>query len=273
MEFMSTDFLKMAFTLVENDELNASLPDGIKPFGYREINNVPWIEFPGFSSDENFFAYKTIQETMMRSRNENGFKEVAVTYDKKCDPEKDGCAIVYGDTDGVNFCRDPKTREIINKSDNMTVIIMRNHPDDTGFSLNDIIAFCLIKNIKLMAAVKPSGKTDALFRTKSTDFTKEIAKAVEPFATLDINDPQTKNMHQKAKTALKEAMKQQSVIIIRNADKQNESEISEQIAAEYEKIMRDTREIPAPERKANGKTTDSVIIRADNPAGPDGPQP
>ncbi len=59
-------------------------PDKEKPVGFfplEILQNIPLIEYPGFSKEQNIFAMEMAKQVLLVSRNENNYQEVAITYD------------------------------------------------------------------------------------------------------------------------------------------------------------------------------------------------
>ena len=134
-------------------------------FSIAAIQKVPYINFPYFTKEENDEFHTQVKNVLRISRNENHYKEVAITYNK----EEKGAEKIYrkvlGDENSVLFIGDKETKKIIQKSnkEKMIVVSIHNHPNDTGFSIQDMFVFSQNIGITLMAIVNTQGEISFLY--------------------------------------------------------------------------------------------------------------
>ena len=129
------------------------------------IEKVPFIEYKGFTEKQNRIIHELSKEVLRLSQKNNDCNEVAITcaLDYK---EKDNFvySVAYGDEHSVNVLADTESYHLIKGIENVTVIMMHNHPSTQTFSLKDLIFFLEYDKIKMMIVVSNQGVLHYLMR-------------------------------------------------------------------------------------------------------------
>ncbi|MDQ7198846.1 hypothetical protein RCF42_12815, partial [Staphylococcus aureus] len=88
---------------------------------------------------------------------------------------KDGKVIkVYGDQDNVSFVPGEKATELLLDSKPNSIVMLHNHPGQSGFSLNDLAVFTINNYIKTMTIVTNKGRIK--FISKTERFKEKVMK-------------------------------------------------------------------------------------------------
>lgn len=88
---------------------------------------------------------------------------------------KDGKVIkVYGDQDNVSFVPGEKATELLLDSKPNSIVMLHNHPGQSGFSLNDLAVFTINNSIKTMTIVTNKGRIK--FISKTERFKEKVMK-------------------------------------------------------------------------------------------------
>lgn len=124
------------------------------------------------SDTENHHIVLAAKEVLVRSKRENNYKEVAITYDMTGFDanNSDSYAIVFGDEQSAKFLSDEKTMQIYDRADGLFIINLHNHPNNTDFSLEDLAIFFNQEKIKLMVLVNPFGEIAFLQRHERQNY-------------------------------------------------------------------------------------------------------
>lgn len=173
-----------------DEYMNAVLLDGISRlageaedypgyFGFEVIQNVPYINYPGLTDEQNSFAQAMAKQVLIVSKRENQFKEVAITYNLN-NPDD---YIVTKGSDNMVFYKDDKDVEnLLNKSEPMMIVSLHNHPNNSEISFADLSIFCLSDQIKLMSIVNTRGEVSFLERTKNINLMPVMLSSLSKFA-------------------------------------------------------------------------------------------
>lgn len=154
-------------------------------FTRASVTHVPYIPYIDFSEAE----CKLIQEQaaeVLRSSLQNGYKEVAITFNLKT-PQR--LTKICGDYSSIPLLKDEKTNNLITDESNGVVIVtMHNHPNGSIFSLSDILIFTENPNIKLMNVINGKGEIAFLMRSpKAVDLHNYVISKIEDHIP-DFND-------------------------------------------------------------------------------------
>lgn len=136
-------------------------------FSLKAIYNVPYINFLNFTPEENIEIQEQVQNVLRISRNENNYREVAITYNKNNKSKENKYFKVLGDYTSVFIMQDKNTANLLhtcNKNNELVVISIHNHPNESGFSLNDLLIFTENPSINLMLIVNTKGEVSFLQR-------------------------------------------------------------------------------------------------------------
>lgn len=150
-------------------------------FGINVISNVPYISFPGFSEKECKEVQEQARNVLKISRNENNYKEVAITYKRDNSTEKKDYYKILGDYTSVPIMADERTSKLINFSNNnheLVVISIHNHPNNSRFSINDLLVFTENPSIKLMEIVNKNGEVSFLFRPYELNLHNIVTRSI-----------------------------------------------------------------------------------------------
>ena len=137
-------------------------------FSITAITKVPYIAYPTLNEAECKEIQEQTKEVLRISRNKNQYKEVAITYNiHNHNPDK--YKIVLGNIANVEICNDTNTLQLLQTSsvqEELAVISIHNHPNDSMFSINDLLIFAEHPSIKIMEIVNRDGEVAFLLRPK-----------------------------------------------------------------------------------------------------------
>lgn len=217
MKFYSLDS-DLVFNEMLADELEQPLNDSNnKKFPLIVINNLPFIDFPAFTKEQNQTIYKISREVLMLSKLKNEYNEVSITYrvDKPVE-DKDSYITVFGTEESVLFLEDPKIPPLLARTNDLLIINTHNHPNDTGFSLKDLLMFTQYENIRLVEIVNTKGQVSFLYKPEKILLNGIIRDAVY----LHIPDIITRSKFEKA-NAINENREMKSIFDLMTQDEKN----------------------------------------------------
>ncbi|EYK64054.1 TPA: hypothetical protein ACK0TX_002076 [Staphylococcus aureus] len=81
---------------------------------------------------------------------------------------------VYGDQNSVSFVPGEKATELLFDSKPNSIVMLHNHPGQSGFSLNDLAVFTINNSIKTMTIVTNKGRIK--FISKTEHFKEKVMK-------------------------------------------------------------------------------------------------
>ncbi len=139
--------------------------DNPRFFDMSVISNIPYITYPDLTREQCDFLYSMAREVMMRSKKDNCYNEVAITY--KCDADQedeDAYAIVYGDERSVKFMADEKTAQVVNSTAKLCIVNLHNHPNNSEISARDLFIFACNSNLRVMEIINHEGLASFLYR-------------------------------------------------------------------------------------------------------------
>lgn len=211
------------------------------------IYKIPYVEYPMFNNIENQSILSAAKEALLIARNENGGKEVAITYDLSSDPQFPDYCVVFGDAKSVKIMDDPKTVALIEKAQNLTIINIHNHPRGTGISFQDLAIFLAKDNIRLMCIVSNEGDIASLLRCEKIPaieiLQSTLLKIVPDLAArnkpgLSIDDLIKNDEKRQLLRELLPQLKKYGIIYTGYITKEKAKEASIDIKREYEEITR-----------------------------------
>lgn len=150
-------------------------------FTLQAVDAVPFIQFPGFSEKECREVQIQTQNVMRTSLILNKYGEVAITYSRGDNFKEKKYCTVLGDYSSVPIMEDKATASLINfanKANDVVIISIHNHPNNSLFSLNDLLIFSENSSIKLMEIVNGKGEVSYLFRPHAIDLHNSVAKMI-----------------------------------------------------------------------------------------------
>lgn len=135
-----------------------SIDAPITPITEEAINRVQYIDIPGYTKEQCQYIVEQHKELLRYARDNNNNGEVAFVFRKGFRDKE----IVKGNEKNVNF-----THRTMQKGYGM--IIMHNHPSNSGFSFDDLQQMFGTPHIKTMTIVKNNGEVEALTKNDSID--------------------------------------------------------------------------------------------------------
>ena len=133
----------------------------------KAIRQIPFIKFSGISHEACERIQRLEKMLLVISRERNNSNEVAITshMDEKGYPDcGEALGIAYGNENSVNILNDKNSRLLFEKSSNLAVICMHNHPNNSSFSLNDLVFFLNHDQIRLFIVVGNNGEIRSISR-------------------------------------------------------------------------------------------------------------
>ena len=165
----------------ENNELKQAKVLGKKiNITDQAIDKVRYVDIPTHTKEENHFIQEQHKKLLRDAKENNDSNEVAYLL-------KDGKVTkLYGNQDTVSFYPGEKGTELLFKSKPNSIIMLHNHPGQSGFSLNDISLFIRLNSIKSITIVTNYGKTKYL--TKGENYSKEAALSLYKELLIDVGN-------------------------------------------------------------------------------------
>lgn len=152
------EFFQKRFVGLRIREEDTDTP--ITPITEEAINRVQYIDIPGYTKEQCQYIVEQHKELLRYARDNNNNGEVAFVFRQGL-----GNKTIAIGTDGevdISLAIDGKGTNIV---------LMHNHPRNSGFSSKDIIAF-MENDISIMSIVKNNGKIEIVSKTKDFDFAK-----------------------------------------------------------------------------------------------------
>lgn len=144
---------------------------GITEITDKAIDRVPRLSIPGYSDKQLDYIQTQHKELLTYARDRNYSKEVAFVFSADFSER----LIEIGTADAVEF----SGNRLLNSG--VSVVVVHNHPGNSGFSLDDLHEFLLIDSIKTLTVVKNNGSAEALTQLANYDKIKliqELQRAV-----------------------------------------------------------------------------------------------
>ena len=159
-DYLLNSMVKDAFDARETDSNGIS-----KYFSLRSIMNIPLVHYPTLSDQQNLNIWTFSKEVLLQSKENNDYNEVAITFDvQDIDINSNDAIIVFGDATHVNFASDARVAALLAASTPSSIVSLHNHPNDTSFSVRDLLIFCHYPELKLLTVITPSGNMNILYR-------------------------------------------------------------------------------------------------------------
>ncbi len=152
-EFFQKRFIGLR---IREESINAP----ITPITEETISSVQYIDIPGYTKEQCQYIVEQHKELLRYARDNNNSGEVAFVFRQGLNDK----TIAIGTDGDVNI-----TRAIDGKGTN--IVLMHNHPRNSGFSPNDIITF-LSNDILTFTIVKNNGGVEIITKTQEFDFQK-----------------------------------------------------------------------------------------------------
>ena len=216
----------------------------------NSIREIPYIEFPNFTSDENDAVYRMAREVLLYSRENNNCNEVAITYDmtSKTEAGNVGYILVPGDEFSVKFADDQRVRALMASTKDLAIVNLHNHPRGAGFSFQDLSIFAFSDNIRLMAILDNTGKMSTLFRCAAVDMKpmmrEAISEVIPDFSerirnnpNISVNDIVTADEKRDILQYALPQIEKYGVIFTDWADRSRAKEISQFLSERYKRII------------------------------------
>lgn len=146
-------------------------------FPINAISNIPYIKYPFLSDEQNEEIYEQAKQVLILSRTRNQYKETSITYN--IDETKDSTKYVkvFGGYNTIHLMDDKEVNALItaqNENNNLVIVSLHNHSNNSGFSAMDILIFANNPNIKIMEILNTKGEVSILARPSELDLRHEM---------------------------------------------------------------------------------------------------
>lgn len=128
-------------------------------FPFEIISKIPYVEIPGLNNKECIRLQSEAKNVLKLARNVYNFAEVAIVYNIK--DSKTPSIVQSGTNSKIDILKNEAINKVIsenNRNNNVVVICLHNHPNDTLFSLNDLYLFTKHTSILLMEVINTKGE-------------------------------------------------------------------------------------------------------------------
>lgn len=153
------------------------------------INKVPFIQYQGFTKEQNDVMRELAQEVLTVSKDENDSNEVAITCDLGADNPLEVYGVSFGTEHEVDVRADTLSNHILVSQKSVAVVVLHNHPSTQTFSIQDIRFFIEFSVLEVMVVVSNQGTVHYLKREKSYDLKKAITLFNECVVNLKKDSP------------------------------------------------------------------------------------
>lgn len=148
------------------------------------IKKVPYIEYKGFTEEQNKRMRNLIQEVLVLSKEKKQSNEVALTCDIGSDTDLES-GISFGTEHEVDILADTWSNHLIMSNKSIAVVVLHNHPSTQTFSLQDIHFFIQFPMIKMIVVVSNQGTVHYLERNDPYDYESVSGLFMESIEGLD----------------------------------------------------------------------------------------
>lgn len=131
------------------------------------INKVPFIQYKGFTDNQNHIMRELAQEVLTVSKDENDSNEVAITCDLGLANPLEVYGVSFGTEHEVDVRADTLSNHILVSQKSAAVVILHNHPSTQTFSIQDIRFFIEFSTLEIMVVVSNQGTVHYLRREES----------------------------------------------------------------------------------------------------------
>ncbi len=133
------------------------------------IAKVAYIEYKGFTMEQNRVIQQLVKEVLLFSSRENDSNEVAITCDLEGENPLMEYGIAFGGETDVDVCSDTRSYHILHSGKKATVILIHNHPSTKTFSLVDLQFLLIYTRIKMLIVVSNQGKIHYIQKMEEFD--------------------------------------------------------------------------------------------------------
>ncbi len=141
------------------------------------IDKVPFIQYDGFTDEENKIMQELAKDVLLLSKEKNDSNEVAITCDLGAENPLGCFGVSMGTEHEVDILADTLSNHIIVSRKSVAVVVLHNHPSTQTFSLQDIHFLILHPMIQVIVVVSNQGTVHYLKR----DTEYEYIRAFELF--------------------------------------------------------------------------------------------
>lgn len=148
-------------------------------FDLSNVSNIPYIEFDNLTKEQCKEIQKQAKQIMYKSKFEYDYNEVAIVYNMNNNCEY---FISSGTKSEVAILSDERINEFIkqkNQQNELAVIILHNHPNNSLFSINDIMIFLTNPSVKILSVINKKGEIAFLNKSKFENYQKFVASIIE----------------------------------------------------------------------------------------------
>lgn len=134
-------------------------------FGRETISKVPYITIPTLTMEECKRIQEETKNVLRLSLNRYQYNEVSITYNR-FDPVSP-VLVTPGSKTDIDLLSNPEVKQLIkvhNENNELVVISLHNHPNNSLFSINDFFVFTENPSIKVMSIVNTEGKVAFLIK-------------------------------------------------------------------------------------------------------------
>lgn len=153
------------------------------------IDKVPFIQYKGFTDNQNYIMRELAQEVLTLSKDENDSNEVAITCDLGVADPLEVYGVSFGTEHEVDIRADTLSNHILVSQKSVAVVILHNHPSVQTFSIQDIRFFIEFSVLQVMVVVSNQGTVHYLMREENYDLKKAVVLFNECVENLKKDSP------------------------------------------------------------------------------------
>jgi proteasome lid subunit RPN8/RPN11 len=153
------------------------------------IDKVPYVEYQGFTTEQNKIMRELAKDVLLLSKEENESNEVAITCDLGAENPLKNYGVALGTEHEVDILADTFSNHIIVSQKSVAVVVLHNHPSTQTFSLQDIQFFIQYSMLEVIVVVSNQGTVHYLKRDKGYDYQQAFRLFRECIEDLDQNSP------------------------------------------------------------------------------------
>lgn len=161
------------------NELNGEYNNSYKFFPFSVLLNISCIKYPDLSENQLSTLYSMEREVLITSKRENNYNEVSITYDMTKDKTDDSAFIkIKGTENSVNFFNNSDIISLFDKTDDLCIVNLHNHPNNSDFSIRDLLIFSNLDQLKIMEIINTKGEISFLYKPYKIDLSKIVLQSI-----------------------------------------------------------------------------------------------
>lgn len=151
-------------------------------FDLSNVSNIPYVEFDNLTEEQCKEIQKQAKQVMYKSKFEYDYNEVAIVYNMN-NVHANDCEyfVSSGTKSEVAILSNERINDFTkqkNPQNELVVIILHNHSDNSLFSINDVMIFLVNPSVKILSVVNKKGEIAFLSKSKIANYQKFVVSII-----------------------------------------------------------------------------------------------